>query len=313
MCLRERVVDLVRREFARLGLFVPPDADLVRGARENVGIAVAVEIVHVHLRGRFRRAWLRELPFGGRILVGRRFPQPLGVTTSLRPSPLMSPRPMPVIKLAGHVDALGRNGGDAHLAIGSLSRRAMPTYFCGPSASFGSVRCPSAFPSCRRRRRRNTRGSRCSSRRRRRSAPTGEPSLSGSRARPSLGPGIRRRADRPAVAVEIFRPSLKALAVLERIEIARLFAHGVQLPVGSGVKAFAGGDIELAVMIEIADGYAFAAKLRVECVFLNEISSANAAGAKTEARAKARSVRVTKTVPRSKSVRMRHVASDAPA
>ena len=61
----------------------------------------------------------------------------------------------------------------------------------------------------------------------------------------------------------------KFIAVAVRIEFFRgVTVDDVHFPIGSRVINIAGGDIELAVVIEIADRHAFAAKLRVEHGFL---------------------------------------------
>lgn len=206
-----------------------------------------------------------ELPFGGRTLIGWRFPPTArrydvvaAVAVDVAPTDA-------VVKLAGHVDPLRRNGGNAPLghrvfvasrdahklerSVGFLRfRRGAHQHFLRAVAVDVEVFRALVVRHV---------GDHIASPRPRHALRVFEPH----------GRLSREFDDEqvvPAVAVEVFRPSLKALAVLERIEIAGLLAHGVQLPVGRGVIAFAGGDVELAVVVEIADGHAFGAKLRID-------------------------------------------------
>ena len=69
VCLREALVDLVSLPVVSGKLFVPPDAEGVGTAAEHIVVAVAVEVVHVHLRGAvltslFTKGGFVELPRG---------------------------------------------------------------------------------------------------------------------------------------------------------------------------------------------------------------------------------------------------------
>src|SRR5947209_1478225 len=51
--MREQIVPQERRLAIRAGpLLVPPDAVIMRGATDDVGSAVAVHVVGIHIRGR---------------------------------------------------------------------------------------------------------------------------------------------------------------------------------------------------------------------------------------------------------------------
>ncbi len=68
----------------------------------------------------------------------------------------------------------------------------------------------------------------------------------------------------PAIAVQIGRVVHERFAVMHRIELIGLLAKLMYFPIGGGEVHTAGGNIELAIVIKIANAATLAAKLIVE-------------------------------------------------
>ncbi len=259
MGLREALVDLVRLP-AIFFLFVPPDADLMSRRGQHVGVAVAVEIGHAHLRTSGAEGSLVKFP-GSLAGIGRLLPPAVGdqdvdqavAIDVAGADAVREPIMTRCVRIRNGFQFPQRFRVGCALGIADVASRIVAQEQFALAVAIDVVPAR-AFVI------------------RHRSNDVRRPGLTF-----LLGLLEPMRLDagktdndqiRAAVAVDVLGEIAKRIAVTVRIELSGLFQDRDHVPIGRGVVDRAGRDIELAVVIEIADRSPFAAKFIVEHGFL---------------------------------------------